>query len=176
MAVRNSYPEKPIIPFYVKKVEMGAIIAAIQSVPYSVEVKRSAYIVVRNETLNGNDVICGTNLCGVQSDVGRWDAKYDSFIVATCQHKENKTGAMRGFVVFDTLAHCITLLCDKIIQKGIFIGEHVDGKYYKGDVTTPQQEADAYEDEWVEGATVKADPTEVKDFVSMYNQSVKLFV
>ncbi len=173
--IKDSYPDKPVVPFRTAKVEMGAIISAIKNLNYPTEVKRSAYIIIRNETGNGNSVIGGTNVSGVQSDSGRWQSQYDTWIVSTCNKNENKTGAMRGFVVFDTLEHGISFLCDRITAKGIFIGEHVDGKYYKGDVTTPQQEAEAYEDEWVEGQTVKATPDEITNFTGMYNQSVKLF-
>lgn len=175
MTPSNFYPTLPIVPFMSVKVEMGAIIDAIRRCSCPVEVKRSAYVIIRNETLNGLKTINGTNICGVQSDCGRWQKEYDSIIVATCIKNENLTGKVRGFVVFDSLDSGVKFLADRIQAKGIFIGEHVDGKYFKGDVCTPEQLADAYEDEWVYGNDHKTTVQEIKDFTSMYNQAKKIF-
>lgn len=175
MSVKNFYPQFPVIPFAKKKVEMGVIIDAIKSVDYPVEVKRAAYCIVRNETANGASVIGGTNFCGAQSDSGYWPDKFTTKIVATMEMKENMTGNMRGFIVFDSAKSGIEFLCDRIEAKGIFIGEHVDGKYHKGDVATVAQEADAYQDEWVFGQDHNTTPTEIANYQSMYNQAVKIF-
>lgn len=175
MALKNSYPSVPVVPFKSVSIEMGAIINAIKNAPHPVEVKRAGYVVARNETLNGNKTVNGTNICGAQSDCGKWQDEYDSRIVATCIMNENLTGKQRGFIIFDTLDSGVHFLLDRIAAKGIFIGEHVDGKYHKGDVCTPEQLADAYEDEWVYGEDHKTTVQEVKDFDSMYNQSLKLF-
>lgn len=173
--LHNSYPSLPVIPFKSVKVEMGAIINAIKNAPHPVEVKRAGYVVARNETLNGQKTVNGTNICGAQSDCGKWQEEYDSTIVATCIKNENLTGKQRGFVIFDTLQNGVDFLLDRIEAKGIFIGEHVDGKYFKGDVCTPEQLADAYEDEWVYGEDHKTTVQEIKDFESMYKQSLILF-
>lgn len=175
MSVKNFYPEKPTVPFRAVHVEMGVIINAIKSLSYPNEVKRAAYIVIRNETGNGNSVICGTNVAGFQSDSGRWPDVFSKGIVGVCYKNENKTGAERGFLVFDKIDTSIAMVCDRVQAKGVFIGEHVDGKYYHGDVTTPAQEAEAYQDEWVEGETVKVNPKDIQSFVSMYEQSKTLF-
>lgn len=173
--MKNFYPEKQVVPFRSTKVEMSLIIAALNKIDFPVEVKRAAYVIIRNETANGQSVINGTNLCGAQSDSGRWPSHWDSHIVAVCNKNENGTGKMRGFLVFDTLETGVAFVCDRVQAKGIFIGETIDGKYYKGDVRTPEQLTEAYQDEWVHGATVKATPTEIKNFTSMYNQALKLF-
>lgn len=175
MTLFNSYPNKPVIPFRSVRVEMGAIINAIKNSNHLVEVKRAGYVIARNETLNGQKTVNGTNICGAQSDCGKWQDEYDYSIVATCIKKENLTGKQRGFIVFDTLQHGVDFLLDRIKAKGIFIGEQVDGKYFKGDICTPEQLADAYEDEWVYGEDHKTTFKEIQDFDSMYKQSLKLF-
>lgn len=175
MSVKNFYPTKPVIPFVSTKVEMGAIITELKKLDFPTEVKRAAYIIIRNETANGNSVINYTNLCGAQADSGRWPAKYDDHISGVCIKKENQTGKERAFLIFDTLATGISFVCDRAQAKGIFIGENVNGRYYKGDVRKPEQLADAYQDEWVKGYDYKPTATEVRNFVSMYNQSIKLF-
>jgi hypothetical protein len=176
MMVKNYYPEKPIIAFYKKQIEMGAIVSVLKTVPYSAEIKRTAYVIIRNETANGKSVIGGTNVSGVQSDGGRWPSKWDGKIVAICEKKENGTGKMRGFVIFDSLESGISFLCDRIQFKGLFIGEQVNGKYHKGDVTTPEELADAYQDEWVKGYDHHTTAIESKNFVSMYNQAKAIFI
>lgn len=154
---------------------MGAIIEALKSLEYPLEVKRAAYVVIRNESANGTSVINGTNLCGAQADSGRWPAKFDACIVATCTKNENMTGKERIFAVFDTLANGVSFVCDRVQAKGIFIGENVDGKYHKGDVRTPDQLADAYQDEWVHGEDHHTTQTEIENFESMYNKAKILF-
>jgi beta-glucanase (GH16 family) len=175
MSVNNSYPEKQILPYMNGMVQMPAIIIALQGLDYPAEIKRAAYVVIRNETANGKSVVNGTNVCGAQSDSGRWPAQWDAHIVGTCIKNENQTGKLRGFLIFDTLDNGIAFVCDRVKAKGIFIGENVDGKYYKGHVSTPEQEADAYQDEWVHGEDHNTTPTEIKNFVSMYNQATVLF-
>ena len=175
MSIRNFYPEVNVIPFAKRSVEMGAIISALKGLDYPVEVKRSAYIIVRNETRNGASVIGGTNFCGAQSDSGLWPDKFTPHIVATMEKNENLTGKMRGFIVFDTVTSGLDFLCDRVQAKGIFIGENVDARYHKGDVRTPDQLADAYEDEWVYGEDHNTTKSEASDFGSMYKQAVAIF-
>jgi hypothetical protein len=173
--IRNSYPEKPVETFQRVSVEMGTIIAKIKTLDYPVEVKRAAYVVARNETGNGKSIISGTNPCGAQADSGRWPAKWDSVVKATCVKRENGTLKERRFLVFDTLESGLAFLCERIEAKGMFIGEKVAGRFHKGEIKTPEQLADAYQDEWAKGADVKPTSLEVKNFVSMYNQAKVVF-
>lgn len=175
MSVKNFYPGIPVVPFFSSSVEMGLIIGEIRKLDFPAEVKRTAYIMIRNETANGKKVVNGTNVCGVQSDSGKWPGAWDAHIVATCVKKENMTGRERGFAVFDTLSNGIAFLCERIVARGLFIGENVDGKYHKGDITTPAELADGYNDEWVHGKDHQTTATEIRDFSSMYNQAVKIF-
>ncbi len=176
MSIKNSYPEKPIVPYY--KTDLGSMlqienILKLLSAPK--EVKAAALVIARNECANGHKVICATNISGVQSDSGRWASIWDKHIIATCITPENGTGKTRGFVVFDSLQSSCDFLLDRVENKGLFIGEHIDSRFYKGDVTTPEQLAVAYWQEWVQGNTTQPPAQAVKDFVSMYNQSILKF-
>ena len=176
MSVKNCYPEKPILKYYNASVEMGVIIANIKALNIPVEVKRSLYVIIRNETGNGKSIVCGTNPSGIQADSGRWPTIWDSTIEGVCIKNENMTGNERSFLVFKTLADGLNFTAAQIQRKGIFIGENVIGKYYKGDVKTPEDLAVCYYNEWVMGNSEMPPEQFIKDFFSMYNQSVKLFV
>ena len=175
MSVKNFYPEKPILKYFNQSVEMGVIIASIKSLNLPLEVKRSLYVIVRNETGNGKSVVCGTNVSGVQADSGRWPDVWDSTIDGVCIVNENMTGKERAFVVFKTLADGLNFTAAQIQRKGVFIGENVSGKYYKGDVKTPEDLAVCYYNEWVMGNSDIPSEQFIKDFTSMYYQSAKLF-
>ena len=176
MSVKNFYPEKPIVNFFTTKIEMGVIIANIRSLDYPIEIKRSAYIIIRNETGNGKSVINGTNVCGAQSDSGRWPAEWNGKISGVCVKNENMTGKERGFLVFNSIADGIAFTCERATAKGIYIGEKVDGKYYKNDVTDVPSLAQAYWDEWVTGTSTTPSNQFISYFRSMYIQSSQLFV
>jgi hypothetical protein len=175
ITIKNSYPEKPVEIFQRGSAEMGAIIDKIKALDFPIEVKRTAYVIARNETGNGKSIIAGTNPCGAQADSGRWPAKWDSAIKATCVKKENGTQRERRFLIFNTLENGLAFLCERIVSKGIFMGEQVNGRFHKGEIKTPEQLADAYQDEWVKGADVKPTPAESANFVSMYKQAKVVF-
>ena len=172
---KNSYPEKNVVAFVAVPIAMDKINAIIAQSTAAKEVKISAQIICRNETGNGHSVINGTNPTGTQADSGRWASIWDSRIVATCLQNEGMTGKERRFLVFDNIETGIAFLINRIEAKGIYIGEKVDSAYFKGDVTTIEQLAVAYYDEWVMGDSSQPDPQFVKDFNSMYNQAKILF-
>lgn len=173
--VKNSYPEKKVVAFVAVPITMDKINATIKASTASKEVKAAAQVIIRNETGNGRSIINGTNPVGCQADSGRWASLWDSKIVATCLKKEGMTGKLRRFVVFDSLSTGIAFLIDRIEHKGLFIGEKVDSRYYKGNVTTPEQLAAAYWQEWVVGEQTKPSEQFIKDFISMYKQAILLF-
>jgi len=174
--MKNFYPEKPVVPYFNAKVEMSAIIEGLKSLDYTAEVKRTAYVIIRNETGNGKSVVCGTNIAGVQSDSGKWDEKYDDLISATCVKAENKTGKERGFVVFNTLDDGISFLLDKVQNRGLYIGGHVT-KITDMQIADKNDLATAYLRTWVTGVSnYTPKQVEISNFTSMYNQAEKLFV
>jgi len=173
--VKNFYPTKPVIDFKSVSVEMGNIILAIKASSVPLEVKRSTYIIIRNESANGHSVVNGTNPGGVQSDSGQWPTKWDASIVATSVKAENRTGKERGFVVFDTLNSGIAFMCERIQARGIYLGGTTK-KITNYTIDTVSTLCKAYYQEWVEGdAQYHPTDTELDDFVSMYNQAVKIF-
>lgn len=175
MSVKNFYPSKLIVPFQSVNLGMQPIITGIKTSNYPIEVKRSVYIVCRNETGNGHSVVNGTNVGGVQSDSGKWPDKWDSAITATCIMHENRTGKERGFVVFDTLQHGIDFMCERIEARGIYIGGTTH-KITNVLIDSPSALCANYYREWVEGsATYHPTEDELNDFLSMYEQAIHLF-
>lgn len=174
--MKNYYPEKPVVLFESVPVPMAVLIAGIKTSSVPVEVKRSVYIMIRNETGNGRSVVNGTNPGGVQSDSGQWPGKWDESIVATSVKEENRTGKQRGFVVFDSLTTGIQFMCERVQARGLYIGGTTK-KITQESITTPAQLCGAYYREWVVGsATYHPNDTELNGFLSMYKQSEKLFV
>jgi len=174
--MNNAYPELPVVPYFNKKVEMGVIINAVKQQLVPVEIKRSAYIILRNETGNGDSVVNATNAAGVQSDGDRWPTKWDKNIVATTIKKGNYDNGLRGFVVFDTIENSIAFLCERIQARGLYIGGFAH-KFYKKDITDVAMLCEAYYYEWVHGqATPKPTVKEIQDFESMYSQAAIIFV
>ena len=173
--VKNFYPDKPVVPFQSVNIGMQPLINAIKASNLPVEVQRAVYIVIRNETANGRSVVNGTNPGGVQSDSGQWPAKWDSSIVATSVKTENRTGKERGFVVFDSITTGVAFMCERIQARGIYIGGTTH-KITNYTIDTVSNLCKAYYQEWVEG-DAQYHPTdgELDDFISMYNQSTKIF-
>jgi hypothetical protein len=170
----NFYPEKPVVPFYIASEALSNIVALLRKVKAEQEVKRAAYVFLRNETGNGAKIINGTNLCGAQADNARWPEKWDSYIVATSMHKESMTRSDRRFLVFDTLETGISFLCDRIQSRGLYVGGR--GKLiFKWDITNETALCFAYECEWVRGCMSPVEWPSMRDFVYMYKQAVNLF-
>jgi hypothetical protein len=174
MAIKNAYPNLPVIDCKVHSVPMEDINNYIKTIPYIAEVKRIVYIIIRNETANGKSFL-NNNGCGQQADGGKLPLKWISYITATFVKKENMTGKERRFVAFDKWQTTINLLADRVFNRGLYIGENIDSNYYKGTVKTPQDAAIAYWQEWVVGTQTQPSKQFVNDFVSMYNQSTKIF-
>jgi hypothetical protein len=173
--MKNFYSDKPVVAFEAVNVGMPALIDAIKSADAPKEVKEAVYIIIRNETGNGHSVVNGTNPGGVQSDSGKWPDKWDSAIAATCVMKENRTGNERGFVVFDSLENGVAFMCERIQARGLFVGGYAD-HIAKMHINSGNDLASAYYKEWVEGdAQYHIKDDELNEFLSMYNQAVKLF-
>lgn len=173
--MKNSYPEKPEIKYQKTIVEMGAVVGYLQSLQVPAEIKRSAYVMFRNESGNGSKGL-NNNYAGVQADSGRWPAKWDDEITGTVSKTENVTGKVRLFVAFRTWQDSINFLIDRVQQRGLYIGgyAHLVAKMH---ITTGTELAIAYKRDWVKGLK-GYNPTEeeVANFLSMYRQAVKIFV
>lgn len=173
--MKNFYPSKLVVDFQAVRIDMAVIVEAIKHSKYPLEVKKSAYIIIRNESANGHSVINGTNPSGVQSDSGLWPDKWTPSIVAVSVKEENRTGKQRGFVVFDTLQSGIDFTCERLQARGLYVGGFAK-KIAQMQINSPSNLASAYYKEWVEGeANYHIKEAELEDFVSMYTQASKLF-
>jgi hypothetical protein len=171
----NAYPELPEVPFKATSVAMQEVNDYIATIPYIAEVKRTVQVIFRNESGNGKSGL-NNNYIGQQADGGRLPAKWVPFLVGTFVKKENMTGKLRRFVAFLDWKTSVALLADRVFERGIYIGENVDSKYFKGTVKTVDDLAMAYWDEWVVGEVNDEPPADfAKDFKSMYKQAKKLF-
>lgn len=153
---------------------MDEVVKYLQSLPIPVEIKRSVYVIFRNESANGKSGI-NNNFIGFQSDSGVWQSKYNKYFVGTTVLTENRTGKQRGFLCFSKWQDSIDILADKVSGRGLFIGG-VTNFITKTKITDKGELAVAYLKEWVTGSN-KYIPTttEITSFVSMYNQAIKLF-
>lgn len=171
----SAYPEKPVVPYLRTVINMASVITAIQGLPFPAEVKRTGYIIFRNESGNGNLGI-NNNYCGFQADSGRWPAIFDKSITGVVQKTENGTGKIRLFLAFDSVSDCLSMLLDRVQDHGLYVGG-TTRLIWKGQLLNNAATlARAYKKEWAAGSTT-AEPssTEMQDFLSMYGQSTKYF-
>lgn len=175
MSVKNFYPNLPVLPYQKTSVEMGVVISYLQSLDIDKEIKRSCYVIFRNESNNGKSGI-NNNFIGFQSDSGKWQSKYDKYFVGTCIRAEGRTGNDRGFLCFSRWQDSIDILADKIKDRGIYVGgtTHLITHQFIDD---KNELALVYLREYVTGSnSYNPTPQEISDFISMYNQAAKLFV
>lgn len=174
MIIKNAYPEKPVLQYQKTRVEMGLVVAYIQSLPVPVEVKRAAYIFFRIESGNGKSGV-NNNYAGIQADGSRWPGEFDTKIAGTSVTGENGTGKIRRFVCFNSWKDSVDFTVANAQRRGMYVGGKT-WKYTEIQVTTPEKLCTAYKREWVTG-NPKYNPTEkeVDDFKSMYQQAEKIF-
>lgn len=174
MAIKNYYPEKPIVPYHKSSVEMSLVIAYIKGLKIDTELKRSIYIFFRFESASGQRGI-NNNYAGIQADSGRWQPIYDDKIIGVVRLKENQTGKERLFCAFNDFTASIDFLVGRLQARGLYVGGTTH-KILTMKVNTPTDLAIAYEREWVKGDP-KANPSQEKinNFLTMYNQAAKLF-
>ena len=170
----NSYPELPIVPIQNTPVTLQELQTLIGQAPATPEVKRMAYVMLRNESANGSK-INNHNPGGIQADSGRWDNLPETALAGVFQVAENVTHKQRLFLAFNSLLDAVTFICAKVQARGLYIGG-TPAKIYKQHIVTPTDLANAYLQEWVAGsATRKATPQEMSNFLSMYAQAVKIY-
>ena len=172
--MKNYYPEKPLVEYVKTKVEMAIVIAYLKSLKIDTEIKRTAYIMFRNESGNGQRGICN-NYAGFQADSGRWSAVHDSKIYGVVEKTENGTGKKRLFLAFKDFTGCIDMLVERVQGRGLFVGGDTK-KIWQAHIDSPETLARAYKKEWVSGSAA-AEPSQIEkdNFLSMYNQAVRLF-
>lgn len=140
----------------------------------SVEVKRTAYIVLRQESGNGEHGF-NNNYVGAQADSGRWPEYLTPLFDGVVDQDENGTQRERLFLSFASETGCLTFLCDRMQSRGIYIGG-VTHQVTHVPVNTESDLVVAYYQEWVMGSAA-AEPSQstVDAFRSMYGQAAALF-
>jgi hypothetical protein len=172
--MKNYYPDLPFIPFKRTTAEMDSVIAMIKMFNVSSNIKAAMYTMFRFESLNGTKGI-NNNYCGIQADAARWPAEFTQFMSGVVSLKENNTNRNRLFIGFTSLVGCLTMLCDRVQKRGLFVG----GTTYKItniSILNPETFALAYKCEWVTGDPGYI-PTkkEINDISSTYMKGLKLF-
>lgn len=172
--IKNAYPEKPVLQYQRTAVEMGLVVAYLQSLPVSAEVKRAAYVFFRIESANGRSGV-NDNYAGIQADGARWPPEFDGKIAGTSVTGENGTGKTRRFVCFNSWKDSIDFTISNAQRRGLYVG----GKTWRVtrlQVKSPPDLCKAYKREWVTGNS-KYIPTdqELAAFLSMYRQAQNIF-
>ncbi len=173
-AVKNAYPELPVMPYQRTTVAMPDAIEALRLVEAPTEVRRTAYIIFRNESSNGRSGV-NNNYAGVQADGSRWPSDLTSLFVGTVVTPENQTGHQRRFVAFASPDGCLAFLCNRVQARGLYIGGTTHQVTHMA-IATPEDLAVAYQREWVTGnKDAEPDAAALAGFLSMYRQAVGLF-
>jgi len=176
--MKNAYPEKPEIQYQKTSIAKVDVVAYINSLNVSIEVKRAAFVMLCNESSNFTRGI-NNNYGGVQADGGRWNAKWDERIMGTCLIAENKDGKPAGkarrFVVFTTWKDSVDFMIDRVQARGLYIGG-ITHLIVKMKVDNVNAFALAYWREWVTG-DAKSFPSNnsVYNFTALYNRAKDLF-
>ena len=174
MAVKNFYPKLHLLPYTKTSIDMKSVIDYLnQQTTIPVEVKRSAYVIFRNESANGKDGI-NNNYIGLQSDCGLWPEEYVKSFVGTTTKKENLTGKLRGFLCFAKWQDSVDILIDEVKDRGLYVGGTINSQFTNITDVTEATFCEAYEDLWVYG-NKNYIPTKIEqsDFDSMYKQAKK---
>jgi hypothetical protein len=170
----NAYPEKPDVAYQKTTVAMTDVTAYLQSADLPAEVKRTTYVIFRNESANGSSGI-NNNYVGAQADSGRWPPEFDQKIVGTVTMPENQTGTQRIFVAFGSWTDSVDFLADRVQSRGLFVGGTTH-RVLTMQINNATDLATAYNREWVTGsATSQPSPAAVASFLSMYGQAQQLF-
>lgn len=172
--MKNAYPEKPVLNYIKTSVEMGDVVNYLKALPVPVEVKRSAYIMFRNESANGKSGV-NNNYAGVQADSGRWPQKWDDRVDGVVVKNENGTGKTRYFVAFKLWTDSVDFLVERVEDRGLYIGGYAR-LVAKMQIDNLRNLTVAYHRDWVTGNPNYLPTTvQVNNFEYMYLQSQSLF-
>jgi hypothetical protein len=170
----NSYPELPLVPYEATSVEMHEVISCMQAMDADPEVKRTAYIMFREESANGKKGV-NNNYCGMQADSGRWPETLTHYFAGVAAEPENGTGRMRLFLTFARWQDCIACLMDRVKARGLYIGamavpiSHLQ-------IGSEADLVRAYVKEWARGnRDAEPDADTIAAWRSMYGQAQGLF-
>lgn len=174
MAVKNAYPELPELPFERTSLLIADAFAYIASLSCDTQIKRAAYVIFRNESASGTKGI-NNNYIGLQADGGRQAEKWTPFFAGTCVKNENMTGKPRRFICFKQWKGCLDLLCDKVSDRGLYVGGYAH-PYANMQIKTMNDWPLAYWREWVMGdSTANIPADENAAFLKIYRAAIQAF-
>ena len=170
--MKNFYPQFPEVPYQRTSVGMPEVVLFARGLvgKYAIEVVRVAYVIFRIESANGQKGV-NNNYAGIQADNAEWEGLDLTNVIGTSIKKDN-FGDVRRFICFNEKGYqtCFDFLCYKIKQRNMYIGAFM--------VETPLQVAFAYQKKWVglDPKQIHSDSDETKDFLSIYNSSLKAII
>lgn len=172
MIIKNFYPEVDELPYKRTTASMpDLVIYAKTLIPiYGIEVIRTAYCIIRNESANLTAGVNG-NYAGIQGDDARWSGI--TGIIGTVVKKDSG-GAVRRFLAFDPqegYKQSFEFLCRKVKDRGIYIGGNTH-KFTSVLVDTPDKLAISYCTEWSRQQVTEDNS---KNFKSLYRSSLTAF-
>jgi hypothetical protein len=147
--VKNAYPELPVLPFARTTVAMSDVLKHLKSSSAANAVKRSSYVIFRNESGAGKKGV-NNNYVGLQADGGRQPDKWTPYFAGTCVHAENMTGRLRRFICFKDWTGCADFLVEKVHTRGLYVGGFAH-PYAEMAVNSAEDWPLAYWREWVKG-------------------------
>jgi hypothetical protein len=172
--VHNAYPELPELSFARTTLAVMDVVRYMLATKASVDVKRAAYVIFRNESAAGQKGI-NNNYIGLQADGARQDEKWTPLFAGTCVHRENMTGKWRRFICFNDWTGCVDILSDKVAKRGLFVGGYAH-PYAKMQINTSDDWPLAYWREWVQGDGAAQIPQPEKDnLLRQYQDAVRQF-
>jgi hypothetical protein len=175
MAVKNYYPELPIVPYENLVIPVQDAIDCLNdfnNIPDAV--KKIALTISYNETGGFKSVVGGKlnnllryNVAGFQGDNARWKNTENIPIVATTVKNENMTGNARRFLLFNTVSDSLYMLAFELQKRNIYLGAP--------NVKTIAQLAQLYWQNWVTGTFNAIMPkNDFDDFIQLYTKCDKL--
>lgn len=172
-AVRNAYRDKPVMGYQKTIVSMQQVINYIRTLQIPLNAKRVVYSIFRNEGANGQAGI-NQNYCGIQADGARLGVEFDTKVVGTVIIKENGVnGKLRRFCAFADFKASIDYLAAKVMQRGLYIGSHIDDAYADVNIVDTDSLELAYVEDWVAGNKL-ARPTQANyaSMESLYQSAI----
>jgi len=176
---KTYYPEKPEVPFTRTFIPQSQLATYLKK-KVAAGLNKNVAIAVMAKSISeqgSGDQLKGfnNNFYGVQTDSGRWNAKYDSFIIGNVFIKENKTGKPRAFAAFSSPEIGADFVIENVQRRGIYVGGTTTYVTKGTKVTDVSSWAKTYYKEWVTGnAKAELSTSNLNSLVSIYNRAIKL--
>lgn len=163
MAVKNYYPQLPEIPYKRTSVPMHMVVDYANTITkYSLEVKRMAYCMFRNESANGAKGV-NNNYAGIQADCGKWTGLVGAVATSVRVDSGKK---LRRFICFNEATgymDTFNFLCNKVANRGMYIG--AEG------ITDIDDLVRIYLKKWVGRTNTTPSQAEIRNWDILYNSA-----